>query len=191
MQVHHVTNKSQAAQVDGILKNKQHVFVLVYMDGCGPCNATRPEWSKMCNALRANASLKANPNLSVLEINKDLLPEIRGIGQVDGFPTIRYFTNQGATAENYEDAALQRAKDRSADSFIAWIESKVGADARRAPSSAQNLYQRLRRAPTPGVVLRQRQRGRPRRLRGRRRTRVRKQSNKHKRTRRRRRHRQE
>ena len=27
------------------------VFILFFMEGCGPCNATRPEWSKLKNVL--------------------------------------------------------------------------------------------------------------------------------------------
>ena len=162
MQVRHINDASAAAQVDDLLKNKKHVFVLVYMDGCGPCNATRPEWSKLDTALRSHAALANNPDVVVLEVNKEFLPNIRGIGQVDGFPTLRYFTNRGATVEEYEDAAIPRNKDRTAEAFLKWIEGKITPSSSFSSSSSpttskqqhSNLYKRLRRAPTPGVALR-------------------------------------
>ena len=27
------------------------IFLLIFMEGCGPCNETRPEWSKLENVL--------------------------------------------------------------------------------------------------------------------------------------------
>jgi hypothetical protein len=37
---------------------------------------------------------------------------------------MKYITNKGHTIENYEDSSIKN-KDRSADSFINWVESKV------------------------------------------------------------------
>lgn len=162
MQVRHINDASAAAQVDDLLKNKKHAFVLVYMDGCGPCNATRPEWGKLDTALRSHAALANNPDVVVLEVNKDFLPNIRGIGQVDGFPTLRYFTNHGADVEDFEDAAIPRNKDRTAEAFLKWIEGKVTPSSSfssfSSPTTSKqqhpNLYKRFRRAPTPGIALR-------------------------------------
>ena len=48
----HIDEKNVGAikKVDDFLRNKK-VFILIYMTGCGPCNATRPEWEKLENVL--------------------------------------------------------------------------------------------------------------------------------------------
>ena len=39
-------------KLDTYLGNKScKTFLLIFMEGCGPCNATRPEWSKIENVL--------------------------------------------------------------------------------------------------------------------------------------------
>jgi thiol-disulfide isomerase/thioredoxin len=32
---------------DKYVSQGKHVFVLIYLEGCGPCIATRPEWKKL------------------------------------------------------------------------------------------------------------------------------------------------
>jgi hypothetical protein len=105
------------------------------MVGCGPCNATRPEWAKLDGALRAQ--YKNNNKLVVIDVNKDFLPYIKNIGPIDGFPTMKYIGNHGKTVENYE-------KDRSVDSFIKWIESKINIIiSTEETSSPEAVYKRI------------------------------------------------
>lgn len=108
--------------IDDMIKNKKHVFILIYMEGCGPCNATRPEWSKMAHTLQKQYA--KNDDIVVIDMNKDLLPLIKNVGNVSGFPTMKYITNKGHTIESYEDSGVKN-KDRSIDSFINWVESKA------------------------------------------------------------------
>ena len=54
-------NKNSISTLERYLQ-KDHVFILIYMEGCGPCNATRPEWSKMAHTLQKQYS-KNIPNL--------------------------------------------------------------------------------------------------------------------------------
>ena len=42
------------------IKNGKHIFLLSYMEGCGPCNATRPEWKKIQNVLEEKYKHKYN-----------------------------------------------------------------------------------------------------------------------------------
>jgi predicted DNA binding CopG/RHH family protein len=105
-----------------MIREKKHVFILIYMEGCGPCNATRPEWSKMAHTLQKQYS--KNKDTVIIDINKDLLSSIKNVGSINGFPTMKYITDKGNTVENYEDSSIKN-KDRSADSFINWVESKV------------------------------------------------------------------
>jgi thiol-disulfide isomerase/thioredoxin len=141
MIVLHIDNNKDVSQVDKLVKQGKHVFILVYMEGCGPCNATRPEWSKLESALKQQYS--KNDKLVIIDINKDYLSGIKSIGSIDGFPTLKYIGNNGKSVETYENSSVKK-KDRSVDSFINWIEYKIN-DMRSTTktSSAQDVYNRI------------------------------------------------
>ena len=129
--------------VDDLIKNKKHVFVLIYMDGCGPCNATRPEWAKMSHTLQKQYA--GNNDVAIIDINKNVMPFIKNLGGVSGFPTMKYITDHGKTIESYEDSSV-KSKYRSVDSFINWIESKLlkGKIVSVVPVSApEHVYKRI------------------------------------------------
>ena len=49
----HIDSASSNANVlNTYIKEGKQVFILFYMEGCGPCNATRPEWKKIENVLK-------------------------------------------------------------------------------------------------------------------------------------------
>ena len=131
--------------VEEIIKQNKHIFVLIYMDGCGPCNATRPEWAKMSHTLKKQYS--GRKDVAIIDVNKNVLPLIKSLGSVNGFPTMKYITDQGKTIESYEDSGV-KTKDRSVDSFINWIEGKImkGKIVSVAPASApEHVYKRIKK----------------------------------------------
>ena len=97
----------------------KHVFLLIYLEGCGPCNATRPEWKKLENVMKTNK----NNNIVVADINQEVASQIKPTQMVTSFPTILYFTENGNKREVYEDSSIS-LKDRTIDSFVEWIQSK-------------------------------------------------------------------
>ena len=109
------------------IKNGKHVFLLIYMEGCEPCNKTRPEWKKIGNVLKDNML----NNVLVVDIDKDLFDKVNNIGtSPKGFPTIRYISNKGKTTEDFEDCELsEEDKNRTIDSFVKWIHLKSKKDA--------------------------------------------------------------
>lgn len=114
--------------IDKLNKHLTHrddkIFILFYMEGCVPCNATRPEWSKLKNVLSNN--FLNRDNIVIVAIDKDLAGKLKNIGkEPNSFPTIRYMTNEGKVNENYEDSNISR-KDRTIDSFVEWIQLKSG-----------------------------------------------------------------
>lgn len=120
-------NKGSPSKIDLInnkLANKDNkTFMLIYMEGCGPCNATRPEWSKINNVL-SNDFLN-DDKITVVSIDKDLFGKLKNAGSEPGsFPTIRFISDGGI--ETYEDSDIPENKDRSIDSFVEWIKSKSG-----------------------------------------------------------------
>jgi len=136
------THRSKKNMVDDLIKHKKHVFIIIYMEGCGPCNATRPEWSKMAHTLQKQYA--NNKDIVIIDLNKDLLPFIKNVGNVNGFPTMKYITDKGHVIESYEDSGIKN-KDRSADSFINWVESKVlkGKIVSTTMSGPEHVYKRI------------------------------------------------
>ena len=109
----------------------KHVFVLVYMEGCGPCHMTRPEWAKIEDALKSQYEAKGD--IVVADVDKDVDAEkIKHIGEIQGFPTMKYIGNKGKTVEAFEDSPI-KAKDRKVDNFVQWIETKVSKVVNASP----------------------------------------------------------
>lgn len=141
MIVLHIDSEKEVDKVDKMIKQGKDVFILVYMEGCGPCNATRPEWAKIETALKDQYA--NNKNLVVIDVNKDFLSKIKHIGPIDGFPTMKYIGNKGKKIESYEDSSISK-KDRSINSFINWIETKINnMISTNKTSSAKHVYHRI------------------------------------------------
>ena len=107
------------------LSNKDaKVFILFYMEGCGPCNETRPEWSKLKNVLSNDFLNKED--IVIVSIDKDLYSKLKNANKEPmSFPTIRFMTNAGEKSQTYEDSEVSN-KDRTIDSFVEWIKLKTG-----------------------------------------------------------------
>lgn len=141
MHILHINSEEGADKIDEMIKQGNDVFILVYMKGCGPCNATRPEWESIEFALKDQYA--TNNKLVVIDVNKDFLSRIKHIGDVDWFPTIKYIGDYGKTIETYENSSVKK-KDKSVNSFINWIESKINNVVSAVPdSSTNNLYNRI------------------------------------------------
>ena len=107
-----------------LTRKDDKIFILFYMEGCGPCNATRPEWSKLNNVL-SNVFLNRE-DIVIVAVDHELAGKLKNIGkEPNSFPTIRYMTDAGKINENYEDSNILK-KDRTIDSFIEWIKLKSG-----------------------------------------------------------------
>jgi thiol-disulfide isomerase/thioredoxin len=144
MHIIHIRSKNdidKLKKINELIENGSNVFILVYMEGCGPCNATRPEWNNLESVLKHQ--YKNNNNLVIVDVNKDFSSDIKHIGNIDGFPTMKYISKQGAEVETYENSSVNK-KDRSTNSFINWIESKINTVVSTTPtSSPQNVFKRL------------------------------------------------
>lgn len=104
------------------VESGKQIFVIFYMEGCGPCNATRPEWKKMENVLK---KYKTDENVVIADVDQIFLKEIKYLAPITGFPTIRYISNKGKFSEDYENCVSVKNKDRTIDSFVEWVNSKV------------------------------------------------------------------
>ena len=97
----HVKDAASAAKLNKHLDSGHHVFALIYMEGCGPCNAARPEWGKLKRTLGQQYKRNKSPN---------------------AFPTIIYISPN--KIENFENSSIND-KSRNVDCFMNWIESHV------------------------------------------------------------------
>ena len=112
------SNKEHTKHVNNDIKDGKHVFVFVFMDGCGPCNETIPQWDAMRSRIN-----NFGPNLSVSRIDKDLFGDLNNAGEEPmGYPTLRYINN--GTVQDYEKSGLSEPK-RETGSFLEWIKSKI------------------------------------------------------------------
>ena len=107
---------------DDYVSQGKDVFVLIYLEGCGPCIATRPEWKKIENVLKDK--YKSNDDLVVIDVDQELLKKMTKLKeQPKGFPTMLYITNKGETTEEYNED--DEKIFRKIESFEKWIDSKM------------------------------------------------------------------
>jgi hypothetical protein len=143
-----LNEKSQTniKKLNDYINSGKHIFLFLFMVGCGPCNETKGPWSKIHHHLESE--YLQNPNIVVSMVDKDFYPKLMNVGKEPmGFPTLRYINNG---VEDYEDCQMER-KDRSAESFADWIKIKVskmkgGARDHRIPKSLVRTTPTRRRA---------------------------------------------
>ena len=108
-------DKKLIDELNGHIRKKDKIFILFYMDGCGPCEATRPEWKKIQNVLEDKYN--DNDDYIIVDIEQKLMSKIKNLNDTpQAFPTIRYI--RGNEYKPYE-------KNRDVDSFVEWIEEHI------------------------------------------------------------------
>jgi hypothetical protein len=118
-----LTEKERVEKLkDGVSDNK-HVFLLIFMDGCGPCNDTKPKWFEF------EKNHQDDDNIVIVHIEQESIPEVASlIGESPGgFPCMRYLHN--GKVEEYEKCEkLDKSDLRSVESFDKWLKIKAGKD---------------------------------------------------------------
>jgi len=126
MKILHIdgTNKNMDEFNSYVDKNNYHIFVLFFMDGCGPCEMTRPEWKKIEDIL--DDKIKNNGDIVIADINQEVLQDpnlkINYLNNkhisINGFPTIHYIFKNGNIVDEFDG-------QRNAESFKQWIVDKT------------------------------------------------------------------
>ena len=119
----HATTEADANEINHHVESGKDVFMLIYMEGCGPCNATRPEWKKLESAL--NHQYKNNKRLVIARVDSKVVGSLKHVGDIVGFPTIIYLSHNGKKLEPFESSSI-KDKQRNVDCFMNWVESHVG-----------------------------------------------------------------
>jgi hypothetical protein len=119
----HADTEAKAQELNDYVNSGKDVFMLIYMIGCGPCNATRPEWSKLENALEHQ--YKDNNNLVIASVESKVVSSVKHTGDIIGYPTLMYLSHNGKKIEHFESSSI-KTKKRNVDCFMNWVESHVG-----------------------------------------------------------------
>jgi hypothetical protein len=109
--------KDHASAINKFLKSGKNAFVLIYMDGCGPCMSTHPEWKKL------ETKFANQDDVGVFDIEMSNLANIDHEGlkrNIAGYPTMRHI--HGNTTSEYEKCE-NISHDRTHESFVDWINS--------------------------------------------------------------------
>ena len=130
MSILHISTKDDVSKLKKILDKP--MAILVYMEGCGPCNATRPEWDKI------KVDKINNKNLHIVDLNKDLLDDElqTHIGNIDGFPTIKII--HGNNKHDYNG-------NRTVSDFIDWINTNYKKGGRKRGRKSRKGRKRRRK----------------------------------------------
>lgn len=130
------TSAEKVDELNKYIEDGKDAFVFVYKEGCPPCMATKPEWKKIESVLKKDRM----DNVIVAQVNQEFLPSMKYVGDIDGFPTMKYISKKGEIVEPYEESSIP-VKDRTTDSFVKWITSKSGS--KKMGGSPGGLLKRL------------------------------------------------
>ena len=109
--------KDNASAINKFLKSGKNAFVLIYMDGCGPCMSTHPEWKKL------ESKFENQDDIGVFDVEMSNLANIDHEGlkrNIAGYPTMRHI--HGDATNEYEKCE-NISHDRTHESFLDWINS--------------------------------------------------------------------
>jgi len=110
--------QDKTSEMNKFLKSGKDSFVLIYMDGCGPCSATHPKW------LELESKFKKLDDIGIFDIEMSNLSNINHEGlkhNIAGYPTMRHI--HGSSTSDYEDCK-DISHDRTHKSFLEWIDKK-------------------------------------------------------------------
>jgi thiol-disulfide isomerase/thioredoxin len=138
--------KDNASAINNFLKSGKNAFVLIYMDGCGPCMSTHPEWKKL------ETKFGNQDDIGVFDVEMSNLANIDHEGlkrNIAGYPTMRHV--HGNTTSEYEKCE-NISHDRTHESFVDWINkiSSAKKSSMRGGSRAKRARRTKRAKRTRG-----------------------------------------
>ena len=110
---------ASSSQLDNLISDinsNDELFILVYMDGCGPCNRMKPSWYNLESQLKEQ--YQNRNDIAIIDVERTHLPKINELQDVEGFPTIKYMNKKKGKNELYDG-------QRTTDELIKWIEQNI------------------------------------------------------------------
>ena len=126
MSLEHKSEKEKLAILENGIQHGKHVFLLIFMEGCGPCIQTKPKWYAFESKHGKNPDyVIVNIEKSTLDsASKDLVHKIGGLP--GGFPCMRHI-HRGAVEEYEKCEKIDKTKLRTLESFQEWFKAKTGS----------------------------------------------------------------
>jgi hypothetical protein len=132
MEILRINNKTDIDHLNKLTNSGKDVFILIYMEGCGPCNTVRPEWTKLENILKNKTGNKHNGNkynnVVIAQVESDYLDNLKLNRVPEGFPTIKHISNKGILEEDFN-------KERNVNALMEWVNS---ATSKKSVSGKRN-----------------------------------------------------
>jgi len=112
MKILHINNDNGIKELNGDIKNGKNVYLLIYMEGCMPCNMVRTEWQKLESAFAKNKNT-LHKDTVIADVERENMSKLKLKHMPMGFPSIRMIS--GNVEDDYKN-------DRSTGSFVSWID---------------------------------------------------------------------
>ena len=112
MKILHINNDNGIKELNGDIKNGKNVYLLIYMEGCMPCNMVRPEWQKLESAFAKNENT-LHKDTVIADVERENMSKLKLKHMPMGFPSIRMIS--GNVEDDYTNG-------RSAEAFVSWID---------------------------------------------------------------------
>lgn len=123
-------------------KPRAKLFLLFYMEGCGPCNQTRPLWKELESDLPR--AFQSTPHILIASLDKDwedqLKEHVRG-PKLTAFPTMRYI---------YQGKSKDYTGERTTEALSDWILSHSEPSRSFKQSLGGSKRKRTRKRRTKG-----------------------------------------
>jgi len=120
--LHCDTVSNNVQMIDKLIEEGKTVFVLVYMNGCGPCKKTRPVWGEIKGVFGEHHT--HYPDIVIADVDSKLLPALKYIGPVRGVPTMRVISEKGKVVEDSQTFQSKFAP-RTLGFLVDWVMSKI------------------------------------------------------------------
>ena len=114
-------NKAKSVEVVELNNNGYHIFMFIFMDGCGHCEDAKPAWHNLKNLNLDNVALVLLNQKLLDDSNFSDLKNIIG-KQPIGFPAFKYIHKN--TVNEYNDG-------REEASFKKWIHEKTKSNKKK------------------------------------------------------------
>lgn len=117
------THPEDCDEFKELLKDKnKHIFMFMYLVGCGPCGVAKPEWDKL-KGTSLLSKYNDNDNVVLACVDENIRPklEIPMFKSIETFPYIKYLKNGTLDEDEYK-------KERSEEAFSEWIKQTVDAN---------------------------------------------------------------
>jgi hypothetical protein len=144
-------------EIKSSIKNQTPIFMLLHSENCGHCIKMLPNWRQLKHSDEIKE--KRNHPFLIVDIEHKMIEKLKDeelnedlkLDNIVGYPTIIQIHK--GKIEPYEESDIS-LKDRSTDSFIEWIESKLEEhNIKEKNTMTETLDDAQEEYKTPEIIL--------------------------------------